>query len=161
VRSKGRFFSFEDHKLWSKLPTSEHVVDLAEALVTAQWKEKEIYECIRTSERMFLAVRLRIEHAMTRAPLPVTCPLPQFRRVRKVEWIDRVLICDCGYFQCIGIPCRHLMKVMTIIIPEFQGISHHHVSLVVWWTAFSKYAYCRQQNESENKMARLCEQLLH
>ena len=86
-------------KLWSKLPTSEHVVDLAEALVTAQWKEKEnYYECIRTSERMFLVVRLGIEHAMTRAPPPVTCPIPQFRRVQNVEWIDRILICDCGYF---------------------------------------------------------------
>ena len=48
-------------KLWSKLPTSEHVVDLAEALVTAQWKEKETYECICTSERMFLLVRLGID----------------------------------------------------------------------------------------------------
>ena len=144
-------------KLWSKLPTSEHVVDLAEALVTAQWKEKQNYECIRTSERMFLLVRLGID-----LPQPVTCPIPQFRRVRKVEWIDRVLICDCGYFQRVGIPCRHLMKVMTIIIPEFQGVSHHHVS-VVWWTAFSKYAYCRQQNQSKNMvnnmMARLCERL--
>ena len=32
----------------------------------------------------------------------------------------------------------------------------------VWYGGLpsrSKYAYCRQQNESENKMARLCEQL--
>ena len=107
---------------------------------------------------MFLLVWLGID-----LPQAVTCPIPQFRRVRKVERIDRGLICDCGYFQHVGIPCQHLMKVMTIIIPEFQGVSHHHVS-VVWWTAFSKYAYCRQQNESkntevDNMMARLCKQL--
>ena len=63
-------------KLWSKLPTSEHVVDLAETLVTAQWKEKQNYECIRTSERMFLLVWLGIDLLR-----PVTCPIPQFRRV--------------------------------------------------------------------------------
>ena len=38
---------------------------------------------------------------------------PRFRRVRVVQWIDGhdVLICNCGYFHRIGLPCRHLFHV--------------------------------------------------
>jgi hypothetical protein len=38
---------------------------------------------------------------------------PRFRQVRVIQWVEghNVIICDCGYFHQIGLPCGHLFHV--------------------------------------------------
>jgi hypothetical protein len=38
---------------------------------------------------------------------------PRFRRVLVIQWVEgrNVLICNCGYFHLIGLPCGHLFHM--------------------------------------------------
>ena len=63
---------------------------------------------------------------------------PRFRRVRTITRcrITGVLTCSCCLFQRIGIPCRHIMKVLADELgPGYRGISHHDV-LVFWHKSY-------------------------
>jgi hypothetical protein len=63
------------------------------------------------------------------------------RCVRVVQWIERknVLICDCGYFHQIGIPCGHLFHVKENICLTDCDIRWYksydcHFGRIPWYT---------------------------
>jgi hypothetical protein len=73
--------------------------------------------------------------------------------------VNNRLFCSCQYFSHVGIPCRHIMYTLIIICPEYQGVTHHDVS-VVWWSIYSLYGYrngdCMKQYHD---LSILCESL--
>jgi SWIM zinc finger len=117
--------------LHSNLPTANTLTELGNGLVEAQWKQKEHYDvcgpfgydwhCLRRKEV---------------APTP-TMPrkIPQFVRVRTVKLCSasNQLTCSCQYFERVGIPCRHIMKVMSAVLgSSYEGVTLKDVR--VFWS---------------------------
>ena len=126
----------DSSKLWSDLPTSNYLTPLGEGLLVEQWGERREYESVRYGDTLFQVRRA--------VPRPFKGPLPVFERVRTVEiLIDHQMKCDCYQFERTGIPCRHLLHVLEVVVGDgFAGIGHHDVS-VHWWQAYSLLGYVR------------------
>ena len=157
--------------MWSSLPTSDYLCDLGEALVGNEWRARENYSAVRSSENCWLCMACSPQEESEGAneggdnicedsdeKLSVLVDEivdenngeadaekiggfgvdPRFRRVRTITRcrITGVLTCSCCLFQRIGIPCRHIMKVLADELgPGYRGISHHDV-LVFWHKSY-------------------------
>jgi hypothetical protein len=118
-------------KLWSDLPTSNHLTTLGEGLVVEQWKQRNEYESIRIGLHQF-QVRRRTQD-ISKSVIPV------FRRIRLVSIQSDCLYCNCCYFERIGIGCRHILHVLGILSAgEYPGFSHKDIS-VYWWSMYAHY----------------------
>jgi hypothetical protein len=143
------------HKLWSDLPTSKHLNTLGESLIVKEWELHKAYGLERVALDTF-----HVKHCN---PKPVmvkqSAPIPLFQRVRLVKICRRRLYCSCEYFSRIGLPCRHIMCILTAICPEYKGVTHHDVS-VVWWSIYSLCGYSKSNNnERFHEVSTLCESL--
>jgi hypothetical protein len=204
-------------KLWSSLPTANHLTDLGESLVINQWEQKDEYSVVgpyaNASSTTLVTSRRTMQNnattmilpnstmalpdASTTLPnvnallnatnLPITSStalpnstsipnastsnlpntstdpttkncywlcmrckhepstgvVPQFRRVRRIsrDATTGFLTCDCNYFERVGVPCRHLMSLLSKLHNKqqhgiiYQGVTHHDVR-VLWWKKY-------------------------
>jgi hypothetical protein len=131
--------------LWSNLPTANFVTDLGEGLITAQWKERLHYTPRQVGQYKWLVRRTRSKEA---APSPTQSLIPKFDRVRVVERnaLNR-LECSCLHFSRVGIPCRHVLSVLSNVVDGYKGPSHHDVR-TFWWR---KYYYFGMSISKEHK----------
>jgi hypothetical protein len=98
--------------LHSALPTANTLTDLGNGLVEKQWRQAENYKICGPSGNQWLCMR----RADTTAKVTVPKAVPRFSRVRTVSCCptNNVLTCSCGYFERVGIPCRHLLKILSV-----------------------------------------------
>lgn len=125
-------------KLWSRLPTAQHLTETGEGLVVEQWNLRQRYISQRVDNHIWRVVAAP-EPPST--PSAVTGLIPLFSRVREVYVSpDGILFCSCHHFERIGIPCRHQMHILCSLLDGYSGITHHDVS-VRWWNTFMKYGF--------------------
>jgi hypothetical protein len=70
------------------------------------------------------------------------CPIPRFRRRRKVMFdvdTDEVR-CSCSQFERIGIPCVHMQSVIKYVHSTWEGFTHHQLA-VRWWSVYISKGY--------------------
>ena len=68
-------------------------------------------------------------------PKEVTnCKYPVFKRIRTIIYNDGKISCSCPFQYTYGIPCVHLLKVLSSI-DEYPGLTHHDFS-VSWWKLY-------------------------
>jgi hypothetical protein len=81
-------------------------------MIAFQWNKRSLYMIIRNSSRTWW-VMLIIGNNDNPSEKDEKHIHPRFRRVRLIQWVEgrNVLICDCGYFYRIGLPCGHLFHV--------------------------------------------------
>jgi hypothetical protein len=76
-------------------------------------------------------------------PLFLSNFVPRFRRVRTVTLVTIgshcYLVCDCGYFQRVGISCRHLFHILTKYWSNFTHVLNDLHP--VWHSMYKAYAY--------------------
>jgi hypothetical protein len=94
---------------WSVTKTNEFISKYAEGVITFQWNKRSLYMSIIISSRTWW-VMLILGDKDKPAVKGENDVHSRFRHVRVVRWIEghNVLICDCGYFHRIGLPCGHL-----------------------------------------------------
>jgi hypothetical protein len=123
-------------KLWSQLPTSEHLTQMGEGLVVEQWKLHNDYESRRINHDCF-----QVRHFENQQSRNMVIPI--FKRTRTVFIADDGrLRCDCCHFERIGIVCRHMMHVLQLLAvsqEQYLGVTHHDIS-VFWWSAYAHFA---------------------
>jgi hypothetical protein len=81
----------------------------AEGVVQAQFLLgvcEERYSCARTNATTWLV------RGETTTTLPTVSSVPTFIRTRTITLIDGKLLCSCGFFERIGLCCRHLYVVL-------------------------------------------------
>jgi hypothetical protein len=134
-------------KLWSKLPTANSVTTLAESIIKSQWTQRNEYICHRSGRLEWLLTRVNevddvLEDEADAADQDGAKGkrkgiIPRFLRVRKVT-LDpegNFLRCTCNHFENSGIPCRHIMKVLCDVDPNYKGVTHRDVA-VFWWKRY-------------------------
>jgi hypothetical protein len=94
---------------WSKSLTSTKVTVHAEGVIQGQFLLgmcQGRYSCARTNETTWL-----VRGETNTAYLGASC-VPTFIRTRMITLIDGKLLCSCGFFERIGLCCRHLYVVL-------------------------------------------------
>lgn len=141
MRSVQAFREYHHTKLWSRSSTSQKLTTMAESLVSQQQELSTRYDLKAISPTSY---RVKLQEEFRQEPKGL---IPVFNRVRTVSLEastgqGRFYRCDCGLFDTTGIPCRHIIRVMshvhfTSLIP-FE-ISHKDVA-VVHWSAYETFA---------------------
>jgi hypothetical protein len=82
--------------------------------------------------------------------------VPKFKRVRKITRCGEpgTLLCDCCYFDRVGIPCRHIIALLDHILgDEFKGITVDDVR--VFWRKDYFFYGMQPQNEMRSLLMAL------
>ena len=74
--------------------------------------------------------------------------IPVFKRIRTVKYHSGYFSCDCGHFDRHGIPCRHMLNVLSSF-PLYDEPSHTDVS-VRYWRSFIFHANLNNNVSSEH-----------
>ena len=123
-------------KTWNKLPCGNDLNLRGEQLLTNEWKLRHNYNSCRISESEWLVV---YKDCKTKPSSEYKTIFPLFKRVRKVQFIDKVFKCSCKYFERFGIPCRHQIHVLDTFdgytLPQISDVS------VIYWTQYRSYCY--------------------
>jgi hypothetical protein len=92
-------------------------------MIIFQWNKCSLYMSIRIRNRAWW-VMLIIGNNNNPSDKGEKHIHPRFRRVRVIQWAEghNVLICNCGYFHRIGLPCGHLFHVKGNIYLTDCGI---------------------------------------
>jgi SWIM zinc finger len=117
---------FKNKSLHSNLPTANTLTCLGNELVHNQWVEKDKYKISGPVANKWLCMREK-ESSNQRSMVPL------FSRVRTVVYCPdkKHLLCSCQYFARVGIPCRHILKVLTEINGDaYRGVTADDVSIV-------------------------------
>jgi hypothetical protein len=96
----------------SATKTNLFISKYAEGMIAFRWNKHSLYMSIRISSRTWW-VMLIIGNNDNPSEKGENHIHPRFRRVQVIQWVEghNVLICDCGYFHRIGLPCGHLFNV--------------------------------------------------
>jgi hypothetical protein len=96
----------------SLLQKNQSVSKYAEGMISFQWLRCGLFMSIRITSRIWWAM-LTIGDGEKPTVNGENDVHPRFRRVRVVTWIEghNVLICGCGYFHSVGLPCIHIFHV--------------------------------------------------
>jgi SWIM zinc finger len=103
----------ESRKLQAALKASQELTGLGASLLESEWQAQKLYSCCQMANNVYHVVNIigdddDIDSARFGMNVPV------FDRVRVVEFnMDRTASCSCGYYQRLGIPCRHILHVMA------------------------------------------------
>ena len=178
-------------KNWSKSPTSEYLTDIAESIITKEWRDGcKLYKSTRLSryrwlvayvprkEEDFHDVWLDSEDDVERDTPNIDKSLegvkhfgliPKFSRAYEVMYnkTNSVLECSCGQWSRLRIPCRHLAAVinqndeLSNLYPT--GFPMSSVS-VRWMNDY--YYYGLQENDISNStfgkaLSKLCRRDSH
>jgi hypothetical protein len=97
---------------WSATKTNLFISKYAEGMIAFQWNKLSIYMSIRISSIPWWVMLIvgNNDKPSVKGEKDIH---PRFRRVRVIQSVEghNGLICDCGYFQQIGLPCGHLFHV--------------------------------------------------
>jgi SWIM zinc finger len=174
VSTKGRLVQKEgSKKLWSTLPTADKLTDFGEGLLREQWISSYNYkicgprqnkwmllydhwkepsnDASHRDEDMLSAVQ-KDDSALRDEDMPRE--VPKFWRVRVVDVCEtsKTLTCSCGYFQRVGIPCRHILKVLRTVHGEsFAGVTENDVR-VFWRKMYYNCAVGIGMDNNDNKL---------
>jgi hypothetical protein len=130
--------------LWSSIPSvTDKMVPYGAGLLETEWNRRNDCKSVQVS-----AMELRVVHdgpdeERDNVPnLPfLSSFVPRFRRVRTVRLLGVYLLCDCGHFERVGMPCRHLWHVLSkywnIFCPVITDIHP------MWHAAYKAYAFSR------------------
>jgi hypothetical protein len=121
--------------LWSDQPGQGRLVELAISLIQNEQAECECYDTVGpfvdADRRDIFWLLLRQD---IRPPDTQMGTVPKFKRVRKIRRHEGTgsLLCDCCYFDRVGIPCRHIMALLHCIWgSKFRGVTVNDVR--VFW----------------------------
>jgi hypothetical protein len=105
-------------------------------MIAFQWNKRSLYMSIRISSRTWWVMLIigNNDKPSTKGEKDVH---PRFRRLRVIQWVEghNVLICYCGYFHRIGLPCRHLFHLKANIsltdcdIQWYKSYTYHFVRI--------------------------------
>jgi MULE transposase domain/SWIM zinc finger len=110
----------ESRKLQALLKASQDLTGLGASLLESEFQAQKLYSCCQISNDVYHVVNIigdddDIDSARFGMNVPV------FDRVWVVEFnADRTASCSCGYYQHLGIPCRHILHVM---VETYQPLS--------------------------------------
>jgi hypothetical protein len=112
----GALHSMSSTPLWSRSSSSMHVTMHAEGILQQQYLHSTagLYSYARTDSHTWLVRREARRHikAETDELIVGYYPIPKFIRTRTVRLIGDNLVCSCGFFERLGLPCRHLYYVL-------------------------------------------------
>ena len=135
--------------LWSDL---SQLVEMAVGLINNECAEQAFYNVVGPFNNdegagiFWLLMRRDQESEDTQLGT-----VPKFKRVRKVRRCTErgTLLCDCCYFDRVGIPCRHIIALLHHVLgDEFKDITADDVR-VFWRTS---YIFHGMQNHNEMQM---------
>jgi hypothetical protein len=118
---------------WSVANNNEFVSKYAEGMISFQCSRRGLYRSIRISSRIWW-VMLIIRDGDAPAVKGEHDVHPRFICGRVVELMkgNNVLICECGYFPRVGLPCRHIFHVKgDICLADCD----------IWWYGYKSYNY--------------------
>ena len=124
-------------KMWSTLPTAEHVTPFAEGLVHGIMDRNELYEPKRVGKMEFeVSCSICVEPFLA-DETKKDSPIPRFHRIRRVTvGKDGICKCSCCYYERVGIPCPHIASVFSMLNPKWEGFLHTDLS-VRWWSQYN------------------------
>jgi hypothetical protein len=126
--------------LWTESQTADKLTVTGDSLRAEQDSQVDMYSSMQVGPRKFLVLR-SVHYGSRRNN---TCSLfPRFQRIHVVViQDDGTLLCDCNYFESMGIPCRHCGHVCKYhnMRPGFEGFTYLDTS-VVWWRSYQHYAH--------------------
>ena len=133
-KSNSRFAMKEGHdakalnatQMWSLTATNQLVSKYAEGMISFQWCKKDLYMSIRIDSRTWW-VMLIIMDGDVAIPQDASSSHPRFRRIQIIHWDEHTncLLCSCGYFNRIGLPCRHIFHITGKICITDVAIRWH------------------------------------
>jgi MULE transposase domain/SWIM zinc finger len=147
---------FKSKCLHSNLPTANVLTRQGNELVYNQWLEKDNYQISGPTNNAWLCMR----NNALRSRTTMSSLIPQFSRVRAVTYrpLEKQLTCSCEYFARVGIPCRHILRVLTEIKGEdYRGITADDVA--VFWRK-DYYFFGIDQSTDQDRVRRR-QELLH
>jgi hypothetical protein len=110
--------------LWTDNPaTAAKLTRTGDSLRIEQDSQVDMYCSIQVDRGKFLVVRSVEDSSLGNTG----SLLPRFRRVHSIViHDDGTLLCDCQYYESMGIPCRHCGHVCKYhkLRPSFQGFIH-------------------------------------
>jgi hypothetical protein len=108
---------------WSATKTKLFISKYAEGVIAFQWIKSSLYMRIIISSRTWWVVLITGNNNKPSNKGEKEFH-PRFRQVRAIQWVEghNVLICNCGYFNRIGLPCGHLFHVKRNISLTYCGI---------------------------------------
>ena len=89
--------------LWAFTSIKGNITDYAQGILKMQYQSSHDYLCLQVSPYIW---KVKKEKVTMKRPV-----YPTFIRTRTVCVNRSFLICDCGFWQRMGIPCRHIIKV--------------------------------------------------
>jgi len=143
--------------LWSDQPGQGQLLDLAVGLISNEWAERGFYDIVGPfveadrNEIFWLLMRRDQETQDTQLGT-----IPKFKRVRNIRRCGETgtLLCDCCYFDRVGIPCRHIMALLDHILgDEFKGITQDDVR--VFWRIAYYFHGLQPRNEMQSLLLKL------
>jgi hypothetical protein len=114
-KTVGALHSLSTTPLWSRSSSSMHVTMHAEGILQQQYLHSTagLYSYARTESRTWLVRREARQHLKAKTEeVTIGYPIPKFIRTRRVRLIGDNLVCSCGFFERLGLPCRHLFYVL-------------------------------------------------
>jgi SWIM zinc finger len=140
--------------LWSDQPCQGQLVELAVSLTSNEFDERKFYDIVgpfADANNFWLLLRRDLKTQDTELGT-----VPKFRRVRKIRRCNETgtLLCDCCYFDQVGIPCRHIMALLYHILgEEFKGITQDDVR--VFWRIDYYFYGMQPENEMRSLLLEL------
>jgi hypothetical protein len=138
-KSNSRFTVKEGHgaynldatQNWSIANSNEFVSKYTEGVIAFQCSRRGLYMNIRISSRIWWVV-LIIGDGDAPSVKGENDVHPRFKRLRVAEWIEghNVLLCGCGYFHRVDLPCKHIFHMKGDICLTNCNI---------WW--YKSYTY--------------------
>jgi MULE transposase domain/SWIM zinc finger len=120
----------EQKELYTDLPTANTLTRFGNGLLLEQWKQREHYKICGPVDNTWQCMRI------ANATDHLSALVPRFTRVRKVSLREARLYCTCEWFERVGIPCRHVLCVLSTVHGEgYNGVSKTDVK-VCWWKEY-------------------------
>jgi hypothetical protein len=131
-------------KLWSDLPMLQHIVSRAEAFINEENDRSTSYKdvCSAQVDKWLCVITSQESEKIECGPIPI------FWCVNKITWNENVLHFSCGMFEQNGYPCRHIMCVLSLEVPNFDENGAEDVA-ITWWSIFLVHG---DSPHSENKL---------
>ncbi len=139
-------------KTWSSLPTSPYTTTVAEGIIVRIMSRVSLYSCKRIDLAKF---QVTFESDFKKdygsgydiddSSDIKTSPIPIFEKTHTVSIdLNRVMCCDCYFFENVGIFCVHMVRVAQFVAEacktKFNGFTHRDIA-VRWTSAYMHLAY--------------------
>jgi SWIM zinc finger len=138
------------------LKASQELTLLGGGLLESQWQAQNLYGCCAVTPHTY--------HVVNVMGATENSVVPTFRRVRVVTIEGNVLQCSCGYYERIGIPCRHILRVMVLTCGGHDGEGPPYEPDKAdiaprWHKLYKKYAFARKLNRDSMEVCKQMESL--